>query len=58
MTLLQAGGKRDFFYFAPAEGAQCQVLGVLHVLDFQAKQCSIYVLYQQVTHPINGDDSC
>ena len=25
MSLLQAGGKRDLFYFAPAQGAQCQV---------------------------------
>ena len=25
MTLLQAGGKRDLFYFAPAQGTQRQV---------------------------------
>jgi len=25
MSLLQAGGKRDLFYFAPAQGAQRQV---------------------------------
>ena len=24
MSVLQAGGKRDLFYFAPAQGAQCQ----------------------------------